>query len=223
MGLFIAIEGGDGSGKATHAKLLGKYMAEKGWSVLPISFPQYGKDSAYYVERYLNGDYGKADDVPADLGVLPYAIDRYAAKQTIASHLGDEKSIVIADRYMASNLAHQGTKIADEILRKDFYERTKITEYEVLGIPRATRNIVLIMPTAHAQSNVDKKDTRAYTDLKRDIHEADDSHLDKAKTNYEELCELYPDEFVAVMCTDPSGAMRGIDDIQAEIRQHISL
>lgn len=219
MGLFVAIEGGDGSGKATHSELLLQYMISEGYDASKISFPQYGKDSAYYVEKYLNGAYGQANDVPADLGVLPYAIDRYAASADLRLSLANQKSVVIADRYMASNLAHQGAKVADKDERKTFYERTKVTEYGVLGIPKPDKTIVLVMPTEHMQANVDKKDARSYTDLKRDIHEADSDHLEKAKANFEELCELYPDEFTPVLCTDSSGAMRSIDQIQADIRQ----
>lgn len=193
MGLFIAIEGGDGSGKGTHAQLLSEYAQELGWSVYKISFPRYGEDSAYYVEKYLNGAYGGTNDVPADLGVLPYAIDRYAASSDIRAHLKGEKDLVIADRYMASNLAHQGAKIEDPELRKLFYERTKTTEYGVLGIPKPDKNIVLVMPTEHMQANVDKKESRAYTDKKRDIHEDDSSHLEMAKANFEELCKIYPE------------------------------
>lgn len=218
MGLFIAIEGGDGSGKGTHSELLQQYIIGKGNDVTKVSFPRYGSDSAFYVEKYLNGAYGLANDVPADLGVLPYAIDRYAASNDIRLALASEGSVVIADRYMASNLAHQGSKIADETERKAFYERTKITEYGVLGIPKPDKTIVLVMPTEHMQANVDKKAARDYTSLKRDIHEADSDHLDKAKACFEELCVLYPDEFTAVDCVDESGAMRPIDEIQDEIR-----
>jgi len=218
MGLFIAIEGGDGSGKGTHSELLLQYMLEQGKVATKISFPRYGEDSAYYVEQYLNGAYGQADDVPADLGVLPYAIDRYAASASLRTSLKADDSIVIADRYMASNLAHQGTKIDDADERRKFYERTKTTEYGVLGIPKPDKTIVLIMPTQHMQANVDKKAARSYTELKRDIHEANADHLDKAKANFEELCELYPNEFTAIRCTDSSGAMRSIGEIQNEIR-----
>lgn len=218
MGLFIAIEGGDGSGKGTHSELLLQHFIGMGYEATKISFPRYGSDSAFYVEKYLNGAYGQADDVPADLGVLPYAIDRFAASSDIRLQLSNEKSVVIADRYMASNLAHQGTKISDAAERSSFYERTKITEYGVLGIPKPDRTIVLVMPTEHMQSNVDKKAARSYTDLKRDIHEANADHLEKAKSNFEELCRLYPNEFTAVHCTNTSGAMRSIEDIQAEIR-----
>lgn len=223
MSDFIAIEGGDGSGKATQSELFRAYVEETlKRPVLKISFPRYGEDSAYYVERYLNGDYGQTNEVSAELGSLPYAIDRFAASPEIRKHLEKPDALVISDRYIASNLAHQGAKIADPEERKKFYERTMTTEYDVLGIPRPTKNIVLLMPSNHMQANVDKKAARAYTTMKRDIHEADASHLDKAKANFEELCVLYPDEFTAVQCVDESGSMRTIDDIQNEIRQVIN-
>lgn len=223
MGLFIAIEGGDGSGKSTQADLLASYFESTGKKVHRQKFPQYGQDSAYYVEKYLNGEYGQTNDVPADLGVLPYAIDRYAASASIRELLQDDEMIIICDRYMGSNLAHQGAKINDTGKRKAFYERTMTTEYGVLGIPHASINIVLLLPTDLAQKNVDNRADRQYTDKKRDIHEADTDHLNKAKANYEELCGLYPNEFVAITCSDEQGKMRSIEAIQAEIRNKVTM
>lgn len=223
-GVFIAIEGGDGSGKATQAEILREYYANTlGKHVMKLSFPRYGEKSAYYASQYLNGAYGSADEVSGDLASLAYALDRYAAKDDILKHLKQPNSFVIADRYVASNLAHQGTKFKDAIKRKEFYERMIHTEYEILGIPRPQKNIVLIMPTNMMQSNVDKKATRTYTDKKRDIHEVDASHLDRARSNYEELCQLYPDEFTPIQCTDKNGTMRSIADIQQEIQTIISI
>jgi dTMP kinase len=189
--------------------------------VYDADFPRYGQPSAYYVERYLNGDYGGPNDVPAELGSLPYALDRFAVKADIANHLTNPRGIVVSNRYIASNLAHQGAKIADKDARKTFYERTMLTEYDILGIPKPDLNIVLIMPSEHMQANVDKKATRGYTGLKRDIHEADADHLDKAKSNFQELCDLYPEEFKAIVCTDETGRMRPIPEIQEEIRKSI--
>ena len=224
MGEFITIEGGDGSGKGTQSEILRAYAADPiGKNVIKLSFPRYGQASAYYAERYLNGAYGSADDVHAELGTLPYALDRYAARTDIENHLAQPDSLIIADRYMASNLAHQGAKIDDENERKAFYERTMLTEYEILGIPRPTKNIVLLVPTEIAQSNVDKKAARSYTTAKRDIHEADAGHLNKAKRNYEELCKLYPEEFIGIDCTDKNGVLRPIDEIQLEIRAILNL
>lgn len=224
MGHFIAIEGGDGSGKGTQTKLLVEYLkAETDLDVLELSFPRYGEASAYYVERYLNGAYGEdSSTVHPELASLAYAVDRVGAAQQIKDHLKKPNSIVVSDRSIASNFAHQGVKIADPVERKTFYERTMTTEYEVLGFPRPTKNIVLLVPSHISQSNVDKKAARGYTDKKRDIHEADAGHLDLAKRNFEELCELYPNEFTAIDCMDESGIMRSIDDIQASIRELVS-
>jgi dTMP kinase len=222
--VFIAIEGGDGSGKATQSALLVKYAEETlKKNVLKVSFPRYGQPSAYYAGKYLDGAYGSADNVPADLASLTYAFDRFAAKNEIQACLNQPNSMVIADRYVASNLAHQGTKFDSESDRHDYYARMMQTEYETLGVPRPDINIVLIMPVDLAQSNVDKKDIRSYTDKKRDIHESDPMHLERAKANYEELCKLYPTEFVAVQCIDSDGSMRSIDDIQQEIRSVLSI
>jgi dTMP kinase len=219
---FIAIEGGDGSGKATQTELYSTYAVNVlKRDVLKLSFPRYGEDSAYYVERYLNGDYGASNDVPAELGSLPYAIDRFAASKEIREFLEKPNSLIISDRYVASNLAHQGVKLTDPEERKKFYERTMKTEYEVLGIPRPSKNIVLLMPSHYMQANVDKKSARSYTTMKRDIHEADADHLEKAKANYSELCDLYPNEFIAIQCIDDAGNMRSIEDIQNEIRKII--
>lgn len=223
MGLFIAIEGGDGSGKGTQSKLLVEFLASEGFDVFEADFPRYGSDSAYYVERYLNGDYGGPNDVPAELGSLPYALDRFAAKDSIIAHLEKPNSVVVSNRYVASNLAHQGTKLAQPEQRQTFYERTKLTEYKILGIPKPSLNIVLLVPIQTAQENVDKKDTRNYTAKKRDIHEADADHLEKAKTNYEELCRLYPTEFTAIDCMNSDNTLRSIEDIQAEIRTLVTL
>ncbi|TAL14489.1 hypothetical protein EPN95_02760 [Patescibacteria group bacterium] len=223
MGVFVAIEGGDGSGKATQSALLAEFAQnELHKDVLKVSFPQYGQPSAYYAGKYLDGAYGDVNAVPADLASLTYAIDRFAAKDAITSQLAKDNGIVIADRYVASNLAHQGTKFDNEAERHAYYDRMVQTEYGTLGIPRPDINIVLILPTDLAQANVDKKDTRPYTNKKRDIHEADPNHLEKAKANYEELCRLYPNEFTAIQCVDESGIMRPIEIIQQEIRNKLN-
>lgn len=217
-GRFIAIEGVDGSGKATQAKLLAEHARSLGYDVLEISFPRYGNDSAYYVEQYLNGKYGTIDEVHPEIGSLPYALDRFATKDEITAHLAKPKSLVISDRYMASNLAHQGAKIADESERHEFYRRTLLTEYGILGIPKPDLNIVLLVPAEISQSNVDKKAARSYTTQKRDIHEADASHLEKAKRNYEEICELYTNEFHSIKCSANTQVMRSVDSIANDIR-----
>lgn len=219
-GRFITIEGGDGSGKGTQARLLVDWLREQGKDVLELDFPQYDQPSALYATRYLNGEYGGANDVPADLASLTYAIDRFSTKQKVDDFLQKPDGIVIANRYVASNMAHQGTKFDDFTRRRQFYDEIMHLEYEILGIARPDINIVLLVPSAISQANVDKKDTRSYTDKKRDIHEADADHLEKAKRNYEELCQLYPDEFTPIECM-VGDRLRAINNIQTEIQQRL--
>jgi len=222
MGMFIAIEGGDGSGKATQTKLLTEYLKSLGKKVHAVAFPRHGEFSAYYADQYLNGMYGGINDVHADLASLPYAFDRFAASQEIRAALDAPNGVVIADRYVASNLAHQGAKFGDKKERLAYYDRMMRAEYEVLGIPVPYINIILLVPSEISQENIDNKEPRGYTTKKRDIHEEDASHLDKTKANYEELAKLYPDKFKAINCMDDKGIMRSIYDIQIEIAQLIS-
>jgi len=224
MGMFVALEGGDGSGKKTQSELLASYARDVlKKNVFTIAFPQHGEFSSYYADQYLNGAYGGINDVHADLASLPYAFDRFAASNKIREALNDPDGFVIADRYVASNLAHQGAKMTDTKERHDYYDRMMRTEYEVLGIPRPDVNIILLVPSDVSQENIDKKDTRNYTDKKRDIHEADAGHLDKTKANYEELAELYPDAFRSINCMDEKGKMRSIESIQEDVVGLISI
>jgi len=223
VGLFIAIEGGDGSGKATQSKLLIKYLETLGNKVHTVAFPRHGEFSAYYADQYLNGVYGGINDVHADLASLPYAFDRFAASGEIRDTLAEVDGVVVADRYVASNLAHQGAKCTDKKERLAYYDRMMKTEYEVLGIPVPDINIILLVPSAISQENIDKKETRAYTTRTRDIHEEDATHLDKTKANYEELALLYPDKFKSVICTDGRGKMRSIDAIHHDIAALLAL
>ncbi len=218
QGFFIAIEGGDGSGKSTQVELISERLRTAGYNVLNVDFPQYGQPSAEIVKNYLNNAYGDALKIPADLASLPYAIDRVAAKLSIEAHLKKDKAVVLANRYTASNLAHQGTKFDNPEERKKFYQRLKQIEFEILQVPKPDLNLVLLVSTSIAQSNVDKKAARDYTTKKRDAHEASQDHLERAKDNYSELCQLYPDDFTAINCMRENDyMMRTIEEINDEL------
>ena len=219
-GLFFALEGGDGSGKGTQAKLLVDNLRQEGRNVLHLTFPRYGMRSAVMVERYLRGEFGEANDVSAWLAAAAFALDRVAASPDINDFLdADPDNIAITDRFVLSNASHQATKIASPEERTRFYDFLMRLEYDDLRVPRPTTNAVLLVPTAAAQANVDQKAERSYTQDKRDIHERDGNHLDNALRNYQEIAEQYPDEVTAIWAYDREvGHMRSIEEIQAEIR-----
>lgn len=219
MGIFITLEGGDGSGKGTQSELLVERLRKElgDSSVLHMSFPQHGEPSSYYADQFLNGAYGTITDVHPDLASLPYALDRYAASHKIREHLKHPDAVVVSDRYVGSNLAHNGSKFQDNKERREYYERQMQTEYDILGIPVPDINIILLVSTEKAQSNVDKKAARAYTSRTRDIHEEDATHLDRTKIAYHELVALYPNRFTSIDCMKSDNTMRSIDDIHTEI------
>ena len=65
-GKLIVLEGLDGSGKATQAKLLAEHLAAQGVPVQKITFPDYASDSSALVKMYLAGQFGQhPDDVNA--------------------------------------------------------------------------------------------------------------------------------------------------------------
>jgi Thymidylate kinase len=211
---FIAIEGSDGSGKGTQTQLLVDYVQNKlKKPVLKLSFPRYDQPSAAYVARYLNGEYGELSPEPAS---FLYAFDRFMARKEIDEFLEkNPDGVVISDRYMASNLGHQGGKITNKTARYKFYKEIRDLEFNQFQIARPDINIVLTVPADVAQTNVDKKAARNYTDKKRDLHEGDKNHLLNATACFKELCEIYPDEFTEINCYDhDKKSMLSIEQIQ---------
>src|SRR5215217_2684791 len=96
-GTFLVIEGTDGSGKGTQFKKLVERLEGEGYEVAQFDFPQYGQPSAYFVEQYLNGKYGTAEEVGPYTGSVFYALDRYQAAPAIRQALSEGK-IVLANR-----------------------------------------------------------------------------------------------------------------------------
>lgn len=198
-GCFIVIEGVDGSGKGTQLQLLTKRLKNEGYDVATFDFPQYNQPSSYFVREYLNGKYGSANEVGPYTASLFYALDRYEAALDIHQALSDGK-VVLANRYVVSNMAHQGTKFKDSEQRRGYFIWLDNLEYKLLNIPRPNKNIVLNVPAEIAQQLVDVKEKRDYTDKKRDIHESDIEHLRGAVNVYNDLCHLFPKDFVRVDC-----------------------
>lgn len=198
-GVFIAIEGSDGSGKGTQFELLVERLRRQGYDVVTFDFPQYAEPSSYFVREYLNGKYGSAEQVGPYTAALFYALDRYQVATQITNAVS-KGQVVIANRFTASSMAHQGAKFVNAEERRGYYIWLDNLEAVMLKIPRPDRSIVLRVPAETAQKLIDKKAPRNYTENKRDIHEADIQQLRHATDIYDELCTLFPKDFTPIDC-----------------------
>ncbi|MBR9675845.1 thymidylate kinase [Candidatus Woesearchaeota archaeon] len=219
-GVFLVIDGGDGSGKGTQARHLLERLRNEGRKVELVDFPRYDKPSGYFVQSYLNGVYGESNDVPPKLASMFYALDRYDASFDMKKKLG-EGYILIANRYSTSNMAHQGGKVKDKKEREDFILWDDWLEHELAGIPKADKIIYLHVPVKKAQELIDKKESRDYIkNGEKDIHELDEEHLINSQMTYLEIVEMF-DNAKKIVCVDESGEMRSVKDINDDIYKEL--
>src|SRR3990167_11381683 len=189
-GKLIVFEGADGSGKATQAKLLLEYLKRERISAEFISFPRYEKSLwGKMVKRYLNGEFGKVDEVSPYLASVLYAGDRMSASAQIRKWLSEGK-MVICDRYVGSNLAHMGAKFNPSSTESrrgrevqsskfKFIEWLEKLEYGENKIPREDLVFFLDVSVEISQKLMD--------DRKLDIHERNVDYLKKVTQEYESL------------------------------------
>ena len=103
-GIFLVIEGLDGSGKTTQAALLAEKFY-KTYNVLLTAEPSRGKIGSFIRECCL---YEK-ERLPTEAEALLFAADRIEHMQTELKPALDEGRLVICDRYIYSSLAYQGS------------------------------------------------------------------------------------------------------------------
>lgn len=211
-GKLIVIEGLDGSGKATQAKLLCEALQARGERVRKVSFPDYDSNASALVKMYLAGEFGTdPNDVNPYAASSFFAVDRYASFKKDWGGFYKDGGIVIADRYTTSNAIHQCSKLSRDQWDR-FLEWLFSYEYALLGIPAPDRVLYLKVDTGISQ----KLMTGRYggDESKKDIHESDLGYLDRSR-EAADYCAAQLG-WKTVHCVR-DGAMRGIQDIHQEI------
>jgi dTMP kinase len=215
-GKLIAIEGIDGSGKRTQVDLLAHALRQRGYTVHQTGFPKYHSTFGKLVGQFLDGQLGPLEAVDPRFTALLYAGDRLEARPELESALRAGE-IILADRYVGSNLAHQGARSAPD-KRAEFLEWVRHVEYSIYGLPREQLILYLRVAPAQAQRLVRQKSARDYTSATHDIQEASLHHLHAAAEVYDSLATHAP--WVTIQCFDSlRDAMRLPDEIAAEILQ----
>ena len=213
-GKLIAIEGIDGSGKRTQVELLTTALVERGHSVFATGFPQYDSWFGKMVGQFLNGELGPLESVDPHFTALLYAGDRFEAKVKLEAALGNGQ-IVLVDRYIGSNLAHQAARV-DSAKRAAFQEWIEHLEYGIYGLPKEDLVLYLRVPPVEAQKLVALKSARSYTSAQKDLQEASLRHLEDAAQIYDSLSKRA--NWNTIECFDSKrNQMRSAEDIAKEV------
>ncbi|MDD2870392.1 MAG: thymidylate kinase [Candidatus Gracilibacteria bacterium] len=216
--MFVVIDGIDGSGKGTQVKLLEQRLKDMGKTVKVLDYPRYGEKSAFAVEKYLNGDYGK--DVSAKQASIFYALDRYDDSFNIRADY-ENYDFIISNRYVSASMIHQAGKIKDKKERHEFLEWLSDLEYNIFKIPKPDKTIFLNVSPEMSQKLVLKKADREYLKdgKKMDLHEEDKEHLINAHSSAMEVVEMFAD-WVKIDC-ERNAEMKSIDEINDEIMNEL--
>lgn len=209
-GKLIIIDGTDGSGKTTQLQLLAAKLTSEGYEVELADFPQYNTKSAGLVEEYLSGKYGGVDDVNPYASSLLYSVDRFDASFQIRKWLTEGK-VVISNRYISSNFAHQGSKIENPLERKMFFNWLSEIEYKIFNIPKPDLYLILHVEAEISQKLAQDRKREDWHGKTKDIHEENLNHLKKAEKIYLEIANNLED-FCLIKCTR-NGEIMSREDI----------
>lgn len=186
MSFLVAIEGADGAGKNTAAMGLRAALESQGISARVISFPRYSDTvGGFALGEFLSGRL-PVPTTPQAAAVL-YALDRMESVPIISA-AGAANDVVIFDRYIASNMVYQASKVPEQEAYElmDWIWRLEV---ETFRVPPPDLSIYLDTSLEHAQELMHLKERRSYTERTLDEHEADLGLQERVRANYAAVAE----------------------------------
>ncbi|WP_233575338.1 dTMP kinase [Cellulomonas sp. PhB150] len=103
-GLFVSLEGGDGAGKSTQARLLRDWLVAAGREVVLTREPGGTELGQLLRDAVLHGDH-----VDPRTEALLYATDRAHHVASLVRPALARGAVVVTDRYLDSSVAYQGS------------------------------------------------------------------------------------------------------------------
>ena len=217
--MFVVLEGLDGAGKSTQIEMLREWFAARGAECEYVHFPRF--DAPFYGEliaRFLRGELGDVASVDPYLVALLYAGDRNDMAAQIRSWLAAGK-VVIADRYVYSNIGYQCAKLSDGAARERLRRWILDLEYGYNAIPQPDLSLFLDVPFSFTMNKLTSArvgSDRNYLNGAADIHEASLSLQRSVREVY--LSAAAADSSLAVVdCSTAAGTMESPEGIFAKI------
>jgi len=210
-GKLIVIDGSDSSGKNTQTKLLASCLRKEGFKVKSMSFPVYDSFFGKLVSDYLNGKFGKLNDVDPKLASTLYALDRYGQKDKLEKWLSDGNMVVL-DRYVESNIAYNFAKLSSG--REKFLKWLEDLEFKQLGVPKSDLVVYLDVPLKVSEKLIKGRKDKGYLNgKKRDIHEASLPYRRKVESAYKVLAKKKKWKVISCVDKDKIKTKKEISDL----------
>jgi dTMP kinase len=198
QGIFIAFEGGEGTGKSTQSKLLAQWLEQEGEFVVLTREPG-GTDLGKDLRKILLGHETGAISPRAE--ALLYAADRAHHVYSVIRPALDRGDIVITDRYFDSSAAYQG---AGRVLNPA--EVARISRWATESL-YPTLTILIDVPAEIGLGRLQSRD--------RLEAESNDFH-ERVRQEYLQIAMMDPERYFVVDGTQP------VDEIHRQITERIS-
>jgi dTMP kinase len=198
QGIFIAFEGGEGTGKSTQSKILAEWLEQEGESVVLTREPggtNLGKD----LRKILLGHETGAISPRAE--ALLYAADRAHHVYSVIRPALERGDVVITDRYFDSSAAYQG---AGRILNPA--EVARISRWATESL-YPTLTILIDVPAGIGLGRLQSRD--------RLEAESNDFH-ERVRQEYLQIAMMDPERYFVVDGTQP------VNEIHRQIIERVS-
>ncbi len=212
-GKLIVIDGGANVGKATQADMLMNRLINEGFLVGKIDFPRYSQNAiGHFIRECLDGAEDKFAAIDPKIAAIVYAADRFESKKQIEEWMAEGR-IIIFDRYVSSNMLHQGAKVQDGDARDEFFSWVEHLEHDIFGLPRPDMTVYLDIPPEDSQKLLEYIEDIGVTIVNPE--EKDKAHQAKVSK-----CASYlagtQNQWVTVQCVT-NGNLRPREDIHEEV------
>lgn len=190
-GCFVVLEGNQGLGKTTQAQLLTQYMAQRHIAHRLYCFPRYDSFFGQLAAAFLRGEHGSVESTSPYLVAMIFANDRLLVRDEIRQALEDGM-LVLADRWVSSNLAVQASKFQNAADREAFNRWVQEMEYDVFGQPRPDLTIYLRARPEATFHQLRHREQQKHLKGKTDIEESNNRLIYASFEQYERLAAALP-------------------------------